>query len=64
MKLHVGWLFPELVTHRTDTHRVLDISLRTIFAYEYLDYDGGSAWYLVVQLFGFGICVNVLREIT
>jgi hypothetical protein len=59
MKFHIGWLLPEVCTSNTPGCRILDIRLPNTFAFEYLKYDEGSTWYLVVQVLGFGFCANV-----
>jgi hypothetical protein len=62
MKFSIGWLHPEVVTENTPGCRILDIRMQTALVLEYLEYPEGRTWYLVIQLFGFGICVNITRE--
>jgi hypothetical protein len=61
IRVSFGWLFPEWLTHNEKGHRILDLRLQTCFAFEYLSYDEGDTWYLVLQVLGFGICVNLLK---
>lgn len=60
MKFSIGWLHPEVVTENTPGCRILDIRLPNTFSFEYLKYQEGDAYYLVIQVLGFGICINVL----
>jgi hypothetical protein len=62
MKIRVNWLRPRVLTHNEKGHKIVDISLKTMFSLEYLAYDEADTYYFVVQILGFGFCLDVLKE--
>jgi hypothetical protein len=59
----MSWLRPEVYFRNTPGTRIIDIRLPNTFSFEYIEYEECTVWYSVIQLLGFGICINIMRDI-
>jgi hypothetical protein len=62
MKIRIDYLFPEFFTYRDSDHRILDLRAQSAFTFERLEYPEGVNYHMVIQILGFGICVNIQRH--